>query len=81
MADDVNSANRGFKTVALIISVLEEHERCVDRSVDSLAELTEQIVEGFDGLKGKLERVEQSVDAISADIKKLAEYLSKNPVS
>jgi DNA repair ATPase RecN len=77
MTDDANSDNRGFRTVALILDALQEHERNIDESIDRLSEIMDRVA-GLNELKSRLERVEQSLDAISGDVKKIAAYLSEN---
>jgi ABC-type transporter Mla subunit MlaD len=76
MTNDPNSDDRGFKTVAFIIDALQEHERNIDKSIDSLAEIADKIAD-FTELKGRLEKVERSLDAASDDVKKIAAALSE----
>jgi len=80
MTNDPNSDDNGIRTVALIIDALQEHERNIDDSIDRLSEVMEQVA-GLKELKSRLERAEQSLDAISRDIKKIATYLSEKQVS
>jgi seryl-tRNA synthetase len=75
--------NRGWKDKSLealdfIINVLREHEQNLDKSIDQLATVTEQI-SGTEELNGKLEKADEKLDNLLKELTSLVRYLANPP--
>jgi chaperonin cofactor prefoldin len=71
MANPFDSdSNNGLETFVIIIKALQEHERNLDTSIDKLVEKIDQIAD-LTIITTKLETIENSIDILQSDIKKL----------
>ena len=78
MADIPGSKDKSLEALDFIINVLREHERNLDKSINELAKVNEQIA-NMDALSDKLEKVEEKIDNLQKEVRSLIGYLSKTP--
>ena len=79
MSDNPSSKDKSLETLDFIINVLKEHEQNLDESIDELATVIEQIGNTTDGLKGKVEEVEEKINRMQKEVTNLIGYLSNAP--
>ncbi|MGA3058914.1 MAG: hypothetical protein ABSD92_00945 [Candidatus Bathyarchaeia archaeon] len=79
MAENLGSKDRSLEALDFIINVLKEHEQNLDESIDELATVIEQIGNTTDGLKGKVEEVEEKINRMQKEVTNLIGYLSNAP--
>jgi hypothetical protein len=78
MAENRGSKDKSLEALDFIINVLREHEQNLDKSIDQLATVTEQIGD-TEELSGKLEKAEEKLDNLLKELTSLAGYLAKAP--
>jgi chaperonin cofactor prefoldin len=76
MADNNDSKDRSLEALDLIINVLKEHEQHLDKSFHEMAAITEQIGETKDGLKNKVEEIEEKITNLQKEVTKLITIVS-----
>ncbi len=76
MADGPASNDKYLKALDFIINFLKEHELNLDKSIEKLAIVTEQIAE-IDSLKVKLDEMEEKLNNMHKEITNLSNQLSK----
>lgn len=69
------SKNEALETLDFIINVLKDHEKDLDRLINELSTITEQ-VSNTGELSTKIETVEQRLYTLQEEISKLINYLS-----
>ena len=75
MSENSGSKDKYLEALDFIINVLKEHERSLDKSIDQLATVTEQIG-NTDALNGKMELVEEKINNLQKEVTHLISYLS-----
>jgi hypothetical protein len=75
MAEDSNSKDKALQALDFIIQVLREHEQNLDKSIDELATVTEQIGD-TEALNCKLGKVEEKITNLQKEVTYLIDYLS-----
>jgi hypothetical protein len=76
---EAGSKDKSFMTLDFIINILKEHEQILDKSIQSLGIVTEQIG-NHDGLKVKMEIVGEKINVLQKEIADLTSHLSNDPV-
>ncbi len=78
MARNPQSKDEAFEALDFIVNVLKEHEKDLDKLINELATVTEQI--GDTGqLNGKVEKVEEKINGLQKEVTNLITYLSSAP--
>jgi len=78
MADNPNSKDKALEALDFIINVLKEHEESLDKSIDALATITEQIG-NLDSLNAKVEKIDKETDGLQKEVANLISKLSSAP--
>jgi vacuolar-type H+-ATPase subunit I/STV1 len=78
LAKNPQSKDDALEALDFIVNVLKEHEKDLDKLINELATVTEQIGETGE-LKGKVEKVEGKIDALQKEVTNLISYLSSAP--
>jgi uncharacterized coiled-coil protein SlyX len=78
MGENPDSKDRSLETIDFIINVLRQHEQHLDRSIDQLATVAEQIG-NTDELNNKMATVEEKINNLQKEVTNLIGYLSKAP--
>ena len=76
MSDNNDSKDKSLEALDLIINVLKEHEQHLDKSFHEMATITEQIGETKNGLKSKVEDVEEKITHLQKEVTDLIAHLS-----
>jgi hypothetical protein len=75
MTNNNGSKDKSLEALDFIINVIKEHEQTLDRSINELATVTEQI--GVtDVLNSKVDKVEEKINNLQKEITNLIGYLS-----
>ena len=78
MAKSPQSKDEALEAIDFIVNVLKEHEKDLDKLINELATVTEQI--GDTGaLTGKVEKVEEKINNLQKEVTNLITYLSSAP--
>jgi hypothetical protein len=78
MSRKPQSKDEALEALDFIVNVLKEHERDLDRLINELGTVTEQL--GVTGeLSGKVEKVEERISGLQNEITSLITYLSASP--
>ena len=78
MSRKPQSKDEALEALDFIVNVLKEHEKDLDRLINELGTVTEQL--GVTGeLTGKVERVEEKITGLQNEIGNLVSYLSTSP--
>jgi hypothetical protein len=75
MAENSGSKDKALEALDFIINVLKEHEQNLDKSINELATVTEQIGD-TKALTGKIEKVEEKINNLQKEVTNLIGYLS-----
>lgn len=75
MAKDPQSKDEALEALDFIVNVLKEHERDLDKLINELATVTEQLGETGE-LVGKVEKVEEKINSLQKEVTNLISYLS-----
>jgi seryl-tRNA synthetase len=78
MAEDPNSKDKALEALDFIINVLKEHEQNLDKSINELATVTEQIGD-TEALNSKVGKVEEKINNLQKEVTNLIGYLSNAP--
>jgi seryl-tRNA synthetase len=78
MAKDPGSKDRSLEALDFIINVLKEHEQNLDKLINQLATVTEQIGD-IDALNGKVENVEEKINIMQKEVTNLIGSMSNAP--
>ena len=79
MANNPDKRDRSLETLDFIISVLKEHEINLDKTIDDLSTVVEQIGEAMAGLKSKAELSEEKIDNLQKEVTNLIGNFSNAP--
>jgi hypothetical protein len=74
MADNSNSKDKALEALDFIINVLKEHEESLDKSIDALATITEQMGDPS-SLNGKVEKIEAEINSLQKEVANLISHL------
>ena len=78
MARNPQSKDEAIETLDFIVNVLKEHEKDLDKLINELATVTEQI--GDTGqLNSKIEKVEEKINGLQTEVTNLITCLSSTP--
>jgi flagellar capping protein FliD len=75
LAKDPQSKNGSLEALDFIVNVLKEHEKDLDKLINELTTVTQQLGETGE-LSGKLEKVEEKIDNLQKEVTNLISYLS-----
>lgn len=76
MSENNDSKDKALEALDLIINVLKEHEQHLDKSFHEMATITGQIGETKNGLKSKVEEVEEKITNLQKEVTDLITCLS-----
>lgn len=71
MAGNSGSKDTSLEALDFIINVLKEHEQTLDKSIEELAIVAEQIGDTSDELKGKVEGIEERISNLEKEVTNL----------
>jgi len=78
LAKNPQTKDDALEALDFIVNVLKEHERDLDKLINELETVTEQL--GDTGaLNGKVEQVEEKINGLQKEVAKLIGYLSNQP--
>ena len=78
MAKNPQSKDDALEALDFIVNVLKEHEKDLDKLINELATVTEQMGDTSE-LNGKVEKVEEKIDALQKEVTSLISHLSNAP--
>jgi hypothetical protein len=78
LAKNPQSKDDALEALDFIVNVLKEHEKDLDRLINELATVTEQIGDTGE-LSGKVEKVEGKIDTLQKEVTNLIGILSSAP--
>ena len=78
LARNPQSKDEALEAIDFIVNVLKEHEKDLDKLINELATVTEQL--GDTGqINGKVEKVEEKINNLQKEVTNLITYLSNKP--
>ena len=78
MARNPQSKDEALEAIDFIVNVLKEHEKDLDKLINELASVTEQL--GDTGqINSKVEKVEEKINNLQKEVTNLINYLSTAP--
>ena len=78
LAKNPQTKDDALEALDFIVNVLKDHERDLDKLINELATVTEQL--GDTGaLNGKVEKVEEKINGLQKEVTNLIGYLSNQP--
>jgi hypothetical protein len=78
LAKAPGSKDEALEALDFIVNVLKEHERDLDKLINELATVTEQLGDTGE-LNGKVEKVEEKINNLQKEVTNLITYLSAQP--
>ena len=75
MAKNPQSKDDSLEALDFIVNVLKEHEKDLDKLINELATVTEQLGETGD-VGGKVEKVEEKITSLQKEVTNLMSYIS-----
>ena len=78
MGEPPDSKDKSLEALDFIINVLKQHEQNLDKSIDQLATVAEQIG-NTDALMSKMEKVEEKINNLQKEVTNLIGYISNAP--
>jgi hypothetical protein len=75
LAKNPQSKDEALEAVDFIVNVLKEHERDLDKLINELATVTEQMGDTGE-LSGKVEKVEEKITTLQKEVANLVGYVS-----
>jgi hypothetical protein len=78
VAKNPQSKDEALEALDFIVNVLKEHERDLDKLINELATVTEQIGDTGE-LSSKVEKVEEKINNLQKEVTSLISYLSSAP--
>src|SRR5512146_2659637 len=78
MAKNPQSKDDALESLDFIVNVLKEHEKDLDKLINELATVTEQIGDAGE-LNGKVEKIEEKINTLQKEVTNLIGYLSGAP--
>ena len=79
MVENPGSKDKSFEALDFIINVLKEHELNLDKSIEEIGTVSEQINETIEDLKAKVEKAEEKVNILQKEVTNLTGCLSNTP--
>ncbi|MGD0450399.1 MAG: DUF948 domain-containing protein [Candidatus Bathyarchaeia archaeon] len=79
MAENPGSKDKSLEILDFIINVLKEHEINLDKTIDDLSTIVEQVGETTVGLRSKVEESEEKINNLQKDVTNLIGCLSSAP--
>ena len=76
MAKNPESKDDSLEALDFIVNVLKEHEKDLDKLINELATVTEQLGDTGD-LGGKVEKVEEKITSLQQEVTNLVSYISR----
>ena len=76
MAKNPQSKDDSLEALDFIVNVLKEHEKDLDKLINELATVTEQLGETGD-IGGKVEKVEEKITSLQKEVTNLMGYISR----
>jgi hypothetical protein len=78
LARNPQSKDEALEAIDFIVNVLKEHEKDLDKLINELAIVTEQL--GDTGqINNKVEKVEEKINSLQKEVTNLIAYLSSSP--
>jgi hypothetical protein len=78
LARNPQSKDEALEAIDFIVNVLKEHEKDLDKLINELATVTEQL--GDSGqINSKVEKVEEKINNLQKEVTNLINYLSSEP--
>ena len=78
MAKNPQSKDEALEALDFIVNVLKEHEKDLDKLINELATVTEQMGDTGE-LSGKVEKVEEKINSLQKEVTNLIGYMSARP--
>lgn len=78
LAKNPQSKDEALEALDFIVNVLKEHERDLDKLINELATVTEQMGDSGE-LSGKVEKLEEKINTLQKEVTNLIGYLSGAP--
>lgn len=78
MAKNPQSRDDALEALDFIVNVLKEHEKDLDKLINELATVTEQLGDTGE-LSGKVEKVEEKINGLQKEVTTLIGYVSRVP--
>ena len=78
MAENSDSKDKSLEALDFLINVLKEHEQNLDKSIDQLATVAEQLG-NTDALMGKMMAVEEKINDFQKEVTRLIGYVLNAP--
>ncbi|MCW4004080.1 MAG: hypothetical protein NWE95_09250 [Candidatus Bathyarchaeota archaeon] len=78
MAKNPQSRDDALEALDFIVNVLKEHEKDLDKLINELATVTEQLGDTGE-LSGKVEKVEEKINSLQKEVTTLIGYMSRMP--
>jgi len=75
-ADNSSSKDKFIETLDFIINVLKEHEINLDKTIDELSTVVEQMGDTTAGLKSKIDESDEKLNNLQKEVANLIGYLS-----
>ncbi len=80
MAKNSQSKDDSLEALDFIVNVLKEHEKDLDKLINELASVTEQLGDTGE-LSGKVEKVEEKINSLQKEVTNLITYVSSSTTS
>ena len=78
MAKNPQSKDEALEALDFIVNVLKEHEKELDKLINELATVAEQIGD-TDEVQGKVEKIEERISNLQRDVANIASIVSETP--
>ena len=78
MAKNPQSKDDALEALDFIVNVLKEHEKDLDKLINELATVTEQIGDSGE-LSGKVEKIEEKIDTLQKEVTSLIGCINNSP--
>ena len=78
LAKNPQSKDDALEALDFIVNVLKEHEKDLDKLINELATVTEQMGDNGE-LTSKVEKIEVKIDILQKEVANLVNYISSNP--
>jgi hypothetical protein len=78
LAKNPQSKDDALEALDFIVNVLKEHEKDLDKLINELAVVTEQMGDNSE-LASKVEKVEGKIDTLQKEVTNLVSYISNSP--
>lgn len=78
LAKNPQSKDDALEALDFIVNVLKEHEKDLDKLINELATVTEQVGDNGE-LSAKVEKVEEKIDTLQKEVTNLIGYVSNAP--